>query len=551
MKYIIVILQLLFSIALTFAQSENARYWIQFSDKNYSSYSLSRPEEFLSPEAIARRVKQNIALDESDLPVNENYIQEVLGLVDGELVHKSKWFNAITIITDRPRLLESLEKLPFVLRYEQVKSLKNETSIKPEFEMIASAKSAIPFRDNSNVYGESFDQIEMHRGHLLHAIGFSGEGMRIGVIDAGFSFADELDVFEKIRNEGRLHVGFDFVDGDAGVFHGSTHGTYVLSTMAGWMTDSLIGTAPMADYWLFRTEDVGSEFPIEEDNWVAAAEMADSIGIDVINSSLGYSLFDDSLYNHTYYDMDGASTRISIAAGMAAGKGILVVTSAGNSGDDAWRYITAPADAKNVLTVGAVNVNRQHAFFSSYGPTYDGRVKPNVVALGEQSSFANLNNGVGQGNGTSFASPIMAGLAACLWQAHPDLDVEELIHRIEKSSSVYYLPNDSLGHGIPDLWKAHEHLSDWHDRMSEDPLVVIYPNPCIDQCRIIADNLSFEGYTFELVDITGRICRINQDYMISGNTCIKDLDMSHRSRGMYYLKILDDQNTYVYPILKQ
>jgi len=551
MKYLIIILQLLISTAFTNAQSENSRYWIQFSDKNYSPFSLNSPEEFLSPEAIARRANQNIALDESDLPVNENYIQEVLALVDGELIHKSKWFNAITIKTERPRLLGNLDKLPFVVGYEQVKSLRSEVSIKPAFEITASSKSAIPFRENSNVYGESFDQIEMHRGHLLHAIGFSGEGMRIGVIDAGFSFVDELSVFDKIRNEGRLHIGHDFVDGDEGLFHGSVHGTYVLSTMAGWMPDSLIGTAPMADYWLFRTEDVDSEFPIEEDNWVAAAEMADSIGIDVINSSLGYSLFDDTLYNHTYYNMDGASTRISIAAGMAADKGILVVTSAGNSGDDAWRYITAPADAKNVLTVGAVNVNRQHAFFSSYGPTYDGRVKPNVVALGEQSSFANLNNGIGQGNGTSFASPIMAGLVSCLWQAHPELSVSELIQRIEKSSSVFYQPNDSLGYGIPDIWKAHEDLSNWHDRMSEEPVILIYPNPCNDQCRIIADNLSFEGYTFELVDITGRACRINQDYLISGNTCIKELDMSNRSRGMYYLKILDDQNTYVYPIIKQ
>jgi subtilisin family serine protease len=506
-------------------------------------------------ESIERRTRQGIAIDERDIPVNAFYIDSVLAITNGRLIHKSKWFNAITISTDRPRLLEELENVSFVSGFEQVKMLESDLKTKELDVASALNKSNIPFRTEGNIYGEGFEQISMHNGHLLHAAGFDGKGVKIGVIDAGYSFADELPIFAKLRDEGRLHIGYDFVDGDQTLFHGSTHGTYVLSTMAGWLPDSLIGTAPLADYWLFRTEDVGSEFPVEEDNWVAAAEMADSIGIDVINSSLGYSIFDDESYNHSYIDMDGNTTRISRAANIASQKGILVVTSAGNSGDDAWHYITAPADADGIVTVGAVNSLKQHAWFSSYGPSYDGRVKPNVVAMGEQASFANLNGGIGQGNGTSFASPIMAGLLACFWQAHPELTVKEVIDRIERVSTHHYNYNDSLGYGIPDLWKAHEASSNWHLSNDEEFQIVAYPNPSHDGIiNIICKETDLSEYQFKLFDINGREIVLSPDFIKTESVSFMKLDLKSdcglkSGGGLYFLRIWNNENTEVIPIV--
>jgi serine protease AprX len=319
--------------------------------------------------------------------------------------------------------------------------------------------------------------------------------------------------------------------------------------------DSLIGTAPLADYWLFRTEDIGSEFPIEEDNWVAAAEMADSIGLDIINSSLGYSLFDDESYNYSYPDMNGNTARISRAANIASQKGILVVTSAGNSGDDAWHYITAPADADGILTVGAINAEKEHAWFSSYGPSYDGRVKPNVVAIGEQSTFANISGGVNQGNGTSFASPIMAGLMACFWQAHPKLSVPELINHVQQSSSHFYNFNDSLGFGIPDFWKAHESLSNWNTGANSSMPIVIYPNPSNDGVfMVVGRGMDFSNYEFRLFDITGKEIKLSSEFIASEDDSLMQIDLLNEGTllsggGLYFLRVLSPSDSEVFPLL--
>jgi subtilisin family serine protease len=350
----------------------------------------------------------------------------------------------------------------------------------------------------------------MINGIPLHEAGYTGEGVWIGVFDGGFSFALQDLSLQNLMNSDRVLGTKNFVDGDDDVYQRSTHGSYVLSTMAGNLEDSLIGTAPDASYLLCITEDVQVERRIEEANWAAAAEYADSVGIDVINTSLGYTLFDSDEESYTYEDLDGSTTLITRASNIAAEKGMLIVTSAGNSGNSSWFYIGAPADGDNVLAIGAVRPDETIASFSSRGPRVDGAIKPNIVAQGQSTVLANLGDGIRTANGTSFSSPIIAGMAASLWQAVPQASSEELFDAIEQSAHLYQNPNDSLGYGIPDFELALEELQQvtgTRELSSGKNELTIYPNPIAE-----GEMLNFKVpedfgsvITFELFDITGKM----------------------------------------------
>jgi subtilisin family serine protease len=301
-------------------------------------------------------------------------------------------------------------------------------------------------------YGPSFRQIAMLNGHLLHNEGAQGQGMLIGVLDSGFEGVDVSAAFAAIRDRNGIVLARDLVDGDENVYDEHTHGRSVLSCMAANLEGQLVGTAPGADYVLLRTEDVETEYPIEEDNWVMGAELADSLGCDVLNTSLGYTQFDDSTMDHSYADLDGRTLRISIAAGIASRKGMIPVNSAGNSGSSPWHFISAPADAIDILTVGAVGDVEQHAPFSSFGPSADGRVKPDVCAMGWGTTVLRPGvDSVASANGTSFAAPVLAGLVACLWQLHPTRNAQEVMEAVRSSASFFYTPNDAYGFGVPDF----------------------------------------------------------------------------------------------------
>ncbi len=497
------------SLSLGAQNAAPGKYWIQFTDKSNSPFDIARPSEFLSEKALERRTKMNIAIIENDLPVNDNYVQQISGM-GAKVLNRSKWFNTITIEADSA-LIPQIEALPFVASSKRFARLKEKSTadqfmadLMKMYEQLQAQQGSIkPVPGADPVYGQGDVQIKMLNGHKLHQLGFRGKGMTIAVLDAGFFRVNDFVFFDSLRLQGRILGTRDFVAGGESVYEDNSHGLSVLSTMAADYPGIFVGTAPDAFYWLLRTEDADSEFLIEEGNWVRGAEFADSVGADIINSSLGYTNFDDPSTSHTYADLDGNTAIITRAADLAASKGILVVNSAGNSGADPWKYLGAPADGDSVLTIGAVTSEGKYASFSSRGPSADGRIKPNVTAMGQGTLVVNSGGTVGRSNGTSFSSPVTAGMVACLWQAHPDASMMQVFKAIEKSASQSNNPDDYYGFGIPDFMKAHEILSRMSDsQVNPDSIVNVYPNPFIE-------GVSLEFYTEKEQDITVTIFKSN------------------------------------------
>jgi serine protease AprX len=366
----------LISFAPLNAQEETApgKYRITFTDKNYSPFSTDRPEEFLSERALQRRQKQHIAIDSRDIPVNPDYIREIQS-TGARILTCSKWLNSVTFDHTDSSALSKIMKLPYVYSVSRKINAPDQARQKKIF-------IEQPVANTELDYGNSALQIMMLNGDKLHAMGYTGENIHIAILDGGFYNADTDEAFDRLWQENRILGVYDFVNPGGSVFQENYHGKTVLSIIGGYVPGYLIGTAPDASFYLLRSEDVGSEYPIEEDNWIAAAEYADSSGADIINTSLGYSTFDDPSLDYNYADMDGNSTRISTAADIAASRGMLVVVSVGNEGSKSWRYITAPSDADSVLAVGAVNSSLSIAHFSGHGPSSDGQVKPDVCAMG-------------------------------------------------------------------------------------------------------------------------------------------------------------------------
>lgn len=430
------------------ASEKSYKYRVKLTDKAETVYSLDKPEEFLSARALERRAKQGIAVDSTDLPVCESYVRKLIEQ-GGNYLSASKWNNTVLLQTSDQQVAEAFKQNPFVESVKQV-------WVSPDtiYPATADRKKEVKndWKKQKDYYGVGDSQIRMLRGDSLHASGFRGEGMLIAVVDAGFYNVDAMKAFKKLNLRGTR----DFVNPQSDIYAEHSHGLKVLSCMAANIPHVMVGTAPEAAYWLLRSEDNDTEQPVEEDNWAAAIEFADSVGVDVVNTSLGYYSFDDSSYNYRYRDLDGKTSLMTVSAAMAAAKGMLVVCSAGNSGMDVWKKITPPADAEGVLTVGAVDSVRVNATFSSIGNTADGRIKPDVMAMGVHAGVIGTDGGTSFANGTSFASPICCGAVACLWQACPWLTVKELIDIIHRASDRIDYPDNIFGYGIPDMWKAYQ-----------------------------------------------------------------------------------------------
>jgi hypothetical protein len=528
--------------AQTYAQ--DLGYFVTFTDKAGTPYDVNKPEQFLSSRAIARRQKQNIPVTERDLPVSPVYTDSLkeLGL---EIKHTTKWFNGCIVFTSDTALMDTLINYGFVSFVETTYKPVSNKSAKQQDRVFAAKKSA---KLNDEIYGNAYDQINTVNGIALHNKGYMGDGMIIAIIDAGFYGVDNLPAFTHLWNENRILGTKDFVNPNSNIFNEHTHGMNVLSIIGGKIDGTYLGTAPGASFYLLRTEDVHSEYPIEADYWICAAEFADSAGVDVINTSLGYSVFDDNSMSYSYSQLDGSSIRISKAASIAAAAGMVVVVSAGNEGAKTWHYISAPADAKNILTVGAMTADSTKANFSSFGPTADGRIKPDVTAMGVNVAVQNTGGGISLGDGTSFSAPVITGLAACLWQSLSNMTSEEITKVITESCNNYDSPDNNMGFGIPDFKTAQAtsvsagvELQDMWD---------VYPNPFRDNI-VISNKTGYSENDIEvsLYDIVGRLKY--KEIIPAGNPKNYIKIPSYLSGGLYILQIKDGDSTASYKMMKQ
>ena len=575
MMRFLLVLGLSLSISLiSSAQSAYTKYQVSFTDKKDSPYTIQNPESFLSAKAIARRQKQGILIEENDLPVNEKYVKKINSL-GAKVLYTSKWFNTAIVqimeegegrlsanILDKIKAFDFVQNVEVLLKYEGKKqrqtSLFGSSSLqddpKPRQSAVHTTSDIIDRlapKPNNVYYGTAFKQLQMLNGDYLHAQGFTGKGMSVAVMDAGFINVDRLSVFRHLFDSDKIRGTKDFVDGDEYVFAHGTHGTQVLSTMAARLPGAYVGAAPDAEYWLLRTEDSRSETSLEEYNWIAAAEFADSVGVDIINTSLGYSSFDDPKKSYNYKDMDGNTTYISRGADIAASKGILVVSSAGNKGSKAWKYVTAPADADSVLSVGAVDKWGSYTAFSSTGPTFDGRTKPNIVAQGKNTALVQTNGKLKYANGTSFAAPIIAGLATCLWQANLDKTNIEILRIIEKSANQYQTPDYMLGHGLPDFYRALLEVTDDENlKLSKGAVAFVYPNSQVSQANVYYYAQNNEDIVLELCSVSGstlerHVLNVHKDtpYKFS-------LDWLDYPEGVFLVKLINGKQQKVMKAVK-
>ncbi|MFT4030979.1 MAG: S8 family serine peptidase [Siphonobacter sp.] len=521
-----------------------SKYLILFKDKANSPYSVSRPLEFLSQRSVDRRSKQNITLTERDLPPNPEYIEAVRDK-GATLWYKTRWSNGI-LVECTPDQLADIETLSFVKGHEANISL----SVVPGTSTIKSSGKAVGHTPIETVpayqpketlnYGYSQTQIGQMRVDSMHAHGYHGEGMWVAVIDNGFLGVNTQAAFKHLFDENRILGTYDFARNKINVYDQGTHGNSVLSCMAAYLPGQLIGTAFKASYLLLHSEENSSEKRQEEAFWLAAAEYADSVGVDVINSSLGYTTFDNSATNYTYNDLTGKVALSSRAATWAAQAGILVVVAAGNEGSDSWKYLSVPADADSVISVGAVDSKFIKAGFSSFGPTADGRMKPDLAALGSGAVLIDAQTGnISAGSGTSFASPLLAGMATCFWQAYPDLTNMDVITMLKRSGTQASNPDNLQGYGVPNYLKAVqavETLRSGTIRLIPNPTKTSQ-NPYVE----IPFGAPTRVYSVTLLDTRGRIFWEGQ---ISGNRAEIPVGNLPIPTGTYILQFKRDTESY-------
>ncbi|QNF35069.1 S8 family serine peptidase [Adhaeribacter swui] len=452
------------------------KHFVYFKDKANTPYSIQQPQQFLSVTAIQRRERYQIPILTRDLPVSPSYVAQ-LSQAGAKVWYTSRWFNGALIQCDTITL-RKIKQLPFIRTSETValrSSKKPQTSGQKQVEIQNFKKIEFQSGKNQSEFGEAYGQAKLIGVPEMHQAGFRGEGMRIAVFDGGFSGVNRVPAFAQLFRDNRIKATFDFVDKDTGVFEKDSHGTQVLSTMAANIRGAFVGTAPKAEYALFITEDVGREQRLEEINWLLAAEFADSAGVDIIQSSLGYNLFDKGETSYTYQDFNGDKAISTRAADFAAAAGMLVIVSAGNEGNDPWQYITAPADADSVLSIGATDSLGRRAVFSSIGPSYDGRIKPDLSGQGLLAAVINPAGNVIRANGTSFSAPIICGLAAGFWQANRQLSNVQVMDYLKLSGSQATNPDNRLGFGIPHYRRAQTLADQLEGNLNGE--FRLYPNP--------------------------------------------------------------------------
>ena len=528
----------LFIFVASIPELEAQKYFVSFSDKNNNAYSIDSPAEFLSQRAINRRIKQNISITSQDLPVTLSYLDSVKNM-GMRVLWSSKWLNGVIIESDNTQLMDTISRVSFVSESKLIwkQPIGNSTQKFIETQSPLLLKSA-------STYGSSWNQTKTVNGQSLHQNNYSGEGMVIAVLDNGFNKVNVLSSFTHLWDNDQILSSRDIVNPSGDVYVSGSHGTNVLSVMGGFISGKFKGSAPKAAYHLLRTEDNASESPIEEFNWLLGAEYADSIGADIINSSLGYYVFDGDFTDYTYEDMDGRTTIVVRGAEIAFSKGMVVVCSAGNEGNNSWGKIISPADGENVLAVAAMQSDSLRASFSSYGPSADGRVKPDVTAVGQGAALQNLQGDIVFANGTSFSAPVMTGFVTCLWQAFPKLKNVELVKLVKENGHNYLSPDNSFGYGIPNFKAALE-------LKNRIPVVNttnfrLFPNPFNNHIKITSANISIVDQ-LSLYDITGNL--VYQQKQVTLPKEISQLD--NLPQGVYLLKLNAQSYTHTRKIIKK
>lgn len=546
-----------FAISIFFKTSaQYPKIIVQLRDKGNNTFSIGNPSQYLSQRAIQRRVRYNIAIDSADLPVTESYLDSIQSAGNVSILSKSKWLNQVLINTMDQNAITKIMSFPFVKSASGVGYRKMDNNHNDKFKEtllpinITVANRSTGIDTNVYNYGNSYNQVHIHQGEFLHNKGFHGETIQIAVLDAGFFQYKTVTAFDSIRINGQVLGERDFVTFDNGVNEDDAHGMYCLSILSANWPDKMIGTAPKAGYWLIRTENTASEYPIEEHNWVAGAEFADSAGADIITSSVGYNKFDDPSFDHSYTDFYKNTTMISRGAATGVSKGMIVTNSAGNEGNNSWKYLIFPSDDDSVCAVGAVNAEGVIANFSSYG--YPGKVKPNIVSVGEGTVIAGLNNEPASGNGTSFSNPNIAGLIACLWQAFPNVNNMKILDAVYKSADRFTAPTNQYGYGIPDFKTAYHLLKhDENVHLYGNEWLFASPDPFTNKIDTKFIGRVDGSATLELINAFGQIIA-SQNFTTEKEEVYNYTfnNLSNLAAGAYSVKYTDSITTGLIPLDK-
>ncbi len=543
------------------SSAQQIRFTVQFKDKQGSAYSVNQPAAFLSERSIQRRIKQNIPIDSTDLPVSRVYLDSLKKISGVKIINTSKWLNNALIEVADSALLQQLEPIHFINHLEAVGYRKlpdNKTAINKNIgkeKQVADAPKSSPWIFSSNQmlddaaeYGLNYPQVHIHEGEYLHKKGFRGQGIIIAMIDAGFMAYKTNHAFDSLRANNQIQAEHDFVNDEDDVNNDDLHGANCLSILAANLPGQMLGTAPKASYYLFKTEDTHAEKPEEEQYWAVAAERADSAGADMISSSLGYSNFDDTTLNLTYIKRDGRTAPITIAANMAFNKGMIVCSSSGNSGTltNDFKYVMCPADGDHVMAVGSVGTDGIIAPSSSGGPNGAGKLKPNIVSVGYNAVYVNIFGNISTGSGTSYSNPNVAGLIACLWQAFSEFSNAEIMDAVEKSASRYNNPDMRYGYGIPNMRIAYQLLDakrNTRDNLSKkNTFINVYPVPFRQSFNIFLKAPATGSANLRVLDEKGSLLQLMPVQLQKNLYYTFTMSPAVSSSGIYYLQYDDGQN---------
>ncbi len=530
---------ILFISSTILSATTNYYFYIQFSNKNNSPYSLSTPSDYLSPRAIARREHRAPTYDSTDLPITPSYLSQIENL-GVHLHNRSKWMNGATALLADSSKMSLVRALSFVKFVQYTGKVDIAAPISPQRVI-----------NQSNFdYGVANTQISQLTGKYMHNLGYRGKDMVIGILDAGFTNVNVNPAFDSLRLQGRLLGTKDIIDPLSNIYAQDTHGANVLSTMAGNLPGQFLGTAPDASFWLIRTEYAPTEYLVETDFWCSGIEFADSAGVDIVNSSLGYTTFDDPSMNFTYADMNGKVSRASMAASLAASKGIVVVNSAGNDGAKAWHYISSPADAEGIVTVGSVQSDGLSSSFSSYGPSADGRIKPEISSLGTAAAVVNSQGLPITGNGTSYASPIMAGMIACLLQERVAdvsfFNISTVLQAVFQTGNLYASPTAQKGYGIPNFEQVLNNFITIESGQVQQYKDFQFFNNSLDKNILvrIKDASIIKNATIRIYSLTGMVVA---KQLVSQNEIV--FNTNDLSPGIYAVCLSTDDKTFTQKVI--